>query len=80
MKIQPHKFDIGDILAQKEVKIPQNVLMPELHATLANEGAQLLANFIENIPESFLNGRQQGDRNASYGIVDFFIIHLILFP
>lgn len=67
MKIHPNKFDIGEILAQKEVQIPKNVLMPHLHETLANEGAQLLLDCIENAPESFQKATQQSDSGVTYG-------------
>lgn len=69
MKIHPHKFDIGEILAQKEITIPKNVLMPELHGTLANEGAELLVNCIENAPDSLQSARKQSDGNISYGMI-----------
>lgn len=69
MKIHPDKFDVGEILAQKEVVIPKNVLMPDLHETLANEGAQLLLDCIGNAPDCFHNVKQQNDRDATYGII-----------
>lgn len=69
MKIQPHKFDVGEILAQKEIEIPKNVLMSELHTTLAKEGAQLLVNCIESAPDSFRNAKQQDEHNITYGII-----------
>lgn len=69
MKIHPHKFDIGEILAQKEITIPKNVLMPELHETLANEGAELLVNCIKNAPDSLQSARKQSDGNISYGMI-----------
>lgn len=72
MKIHPHKFDVGEILAQKEIEIPKNVLMPELHTELAQKGGELLVNCIENAPESLQNGRQQGSGNISYGSVCHF--------
>lgn len=69
MKIHPHKFDVGEILAQKEIEVAKNVLMPDLHAKLAEEGGKLLVNCIENAPESLQNTRKQGDDNVSYGMV-----------
>lgn len=68
MKIHPDKFDTGEIVAQKEVEIPKNVLMPQLHKTLANEGGQLLVDCIENIPQSLQNLTKQSDQNVTYGI------------
>lgn len=69
MKIHPNKFDIGEILAQKELPVPKNVLMPDLHETLANEGAQLLLDCIENAPDSFQNTKQQNDTGVTYGML-----------
>lgn len=71
MKIHPEKFDVGEILAQTDVPIPKTVLMPELHDTLANVGAQLLVECIENAPESFQNAKQQDDTHVTYGNVHF---------
>lgn len=76
MKIHPHKFDIGEILAQKQINIPKNVLMPELHETLANEGAHLLLNCIQDLPNSLQNSKCQGSIGASYGI--YYSIWIIL--
>lgn len=67
MKIHPHKFDVGEILAQKVVNIPRNVLMPQLHRTLSTDGAQLLLECIDNIPESLNNAERQSDTNVTYG-------------
>lgn len=67
MKIHPDKFDVGEILAQREVPIPNGVLMPELHETLATVGAELLVECIENAPASFQNAKQQDDTNVTYG-------------
>lgn len=67
MKIHPHKFDVGDIIAQKVIPIPKNVLMPELHQTLANEGAQLLLDCIHRVPDSLKSSRMQSDSNVTYG-------------
>lgn len=68
MKIHPDKFDVGEILAQREIPIPEAVLMPELHDTLAAAGAQLLVECIENAPASFQNAKQQDDTNVTYGM------------
>lgn len=68
MKIHPDKFDVGEILAQREIPIPEAVLMPELHDTLAIAGAQLLVECIANAPASFQNAKQQDDTNVTYGM------------
>lgn len=69
MKIHPHKFDVGEILTQREVPIAETVLMPELHDTLANVGAQLLVECIKNAPASFQNAKPQDDTNVTYGML-----------
>lgn len=76
MKIHPDKFDVGEILAQREVQIPEAVLMPELHDTLANVGAELLVECIEHAPAIFQNARQQDDTNVTYGMLSFPIVQL----
>lgn len=76
MKIHPHKFDVGEILAQKEVQIPHNVLMPVLHKTLAEEGGQLLVDCIENAPESLENAKSQSNNAVTYGMCSFRILKI----
>lgn len=67
MKIHPNKFDVGEILAQREVLVPKNVLMPHLHRTLSNEGAQLLLECIENLPQRLQNAHKQSEENVTFG-------------
>lgn len=50
--------------------MPKDVLMPELHAVMANEGADLLAQCMQNLPEYLRNARPQNNENASYGKKD----------
>ncbi|XP_055851369.1 methionyl-tRNA formyltransferase, mitochondrial [Episyrphus balteatus] len=66
MRIEPKRFDIGDIYAQKEIPIAPDVLMPELHTILAKEGAKLLNSTLEGYPESFKNSIPQNDKEATY--------------
>lgn len=65
MKIMPRKFDVGDILAQKEIEIGDDTLMPVLHDQLANMGAHLLIDCIKNLNN--LTPIQQDNSLASYG-------------
>lgn len=44
--------------------------MPELHATLAKEGAQLLVSCINNMPQIFANAMQQNNEDATYGLFE----------
>ncbi|XP_016950791.1 methionyl-tRNA formyltransferase, mitochondrial [Drosophila biarmipes] len=66
MKIEPHKFDIGAILAQREVAIKPDVLMPELHASLALLGADLLVDTVNNLSERLKEAKPQDNTSASY--------------
>ncbi|XP_016998334.2 methionyl-tRNA formyltransferase, mitochondrial [Drosophila takahashii] len=66
MKIEPHRFDIGDILAQREVAIKPDVFMPELHASLALLGADLLVDTVNNLSERLRNAKPQDNTSASY--------------
>lgn len=73
MRICPNKFDVGEVLAQKSVEIPKDVLMPQLHKKLSDEGATLLLECIENAPTSLQNGIKQDETNVTYGkIIIFF--------
>lgn len=64
MKIEPKKFDVGDILANKEVFISENTFMPELHDELANKGAELLIDCIKNYHN--IKPLKQDNSNATY--------------
>ncbi|XP_016973760.1 methionyl-tRNA formyltransferase, mitochondrial [Drosophila rhopaloa] len=66
MKIEPHRFDIGAILAQREVPIEPDVFMPELHASLAKLGAELLVDTVNNLSERLKEDIPQDNTNASY--------------
>lgn len=67
MRIRPHKFDTGEVFAQRQVNVPESVLMPELHDTLSRQGAELLNDFIQRIPDSLNEAREQSDSNITYG-------------
>ncbi|XP_013118630.2 methionyl-tRNA formyltransferase, mitochondrial [Stomoxys calcitrans] len=66
MRIEPKRFDIGDIFAQKSVKIEPETFMPHLHKKLSQEGADLLWQVIAGYPSSFENPLKQSDENATY--------------
>ncbi|XP_017122481.1 methionyl-tRNA formyltransferase, mitochondrial [Drosophila elegans] len=66
MKIEPHHFDIGAILAQREVAIKPDVFMPELHASLALLGADLLVDTVNNLSERQKEAKSQDKAKASY--------------
>ncbi|XP_030376372.1 methionyl-tRNA formyltransferase, mitochondrial [Scaptodrosophila lebanonensis] len=66
MKIEPHHFDVGAILAQMEVPVRSDVYMPELHASLAQTGANLLMEVVNDIHEKLQNAKPQDNYSATY--------------
>ncbi|KAL7731148.1 hypothetical protein ACLKA6_014344 [Drosophila palustris] len=66
MKIQPHHFDVGDILAQRELPIRSDIFMPELHSALSHLGADLLLDTINNLKEQLANATPQDETLASF--------------
>uniref|UniRef100_W8B9J2 Methionyl-tRNA formyltransferase, mitochondrial n=1 Tax=Ceratitis capitata TaxID=7213 RepID=W8B9J2_CERCA len=66
MKIEPKHFDVGDILAQREVAIRDDILMPELHTQLAQEGADLLVNTLQHFPNSVKTAVKQNNELATF--------------
>lgn len=67
MRIKPKHFDIGEILAQKEVQIEKDLLMPELHKKLALCGGQLLLKCVREIPDCFSKAVPQNSDEVTYG-------------
>ncbi|XP_061400638.1 methionyl-tRNA formyltransferase, mitochondrial [Musca vetustissima] len=66
MRIEPKRFDVGDVFAQQKVKIDPGVFMPELHKELSEKGADLLWQVISEYPKSFENPMKQNDQEATY--------------
>lgn len=77
MKILPKHFDIGDILAQKEVAIGRDMLMPELHAKLAEQGASLLLDCCRELSVSLDLAQPQVDAMVQYGNYQIQMQHTI---
>lgn len=67
MKILPKHFDIGGILAQKEVSIRRDMLMPELHRKLSEDGASLLLDCCRNLEASLDLAQPQTNALVQYG-------------
>jgi len=65
MRVRPHKFDVGEILASREVDIPEDMRRPELTSILAEVGADLLLEVLRKFPEYSLTARQQEDSGSS---------------
>ncbi|KAH8272637.1 hypothetical protein KR044_002499, partial [Drosophila immigrans] len=66
MTIEPHRFDVGDILAQRELQIGSDILMPELHTALSHLGAELLLDTIHNVGERMAKAMPQDETLATY--------------
>ncbi|XP_011203567.2 methionyl-tRNA formyltransferase, mitochondrial isoform X2 [Bactrocera dorsalis] len=66
MKIEPKHFDVGDVLAQREIPIRADILMPELHAKLAQEGANLLVNTLNNFSSCLESATKQNNELATF--------------
>jgi len=49
MRLRPKKFDVGEVLANQRVAIPEDILMPELHDRLSKVGAELLVECVKNL-------------------------------
>lgn len=60
-------LDLRKVLAQREVPVPPNVLMPELYTVMAKEGADLLTQCMQNLPECLRQAKPQSNENVSYG-------------
>ncbi|XP_037027529.1 methionyl-tRNA formyltransferase, mitochondrial [Bradysia coprophila] len=66
MRILPKHFDIGEIIAQQEVPISKDCLMPELHDTMSNVGADLLIKCLPDIESRLKNASQQNPDHVTY--------------
>lgn len=69
MRIQPRKFDIGEVLTTREIPISNEILMPELHEQLASLGAELLVECIQDLDK--YQPIEQDNSLASYGKFSF---------
>lgn len=67
MKIHAHKMDIGEIISQRKVPIADEILMPDLHRSLSEHGADLLLDCINDLPCSIQNAQPQNSTDATYG-------------
>ncbi|GLV45247.1 uncharacterized protein CBL_05348 [Carabus blaptoides fortunei] len=66
MKIQPKKFDIGEIISQCAVQVPDDVLMPDLYKQLADVGAATLVSSIRELPQCLDRAKVQPDVGVTY--------------
>merc|ERR1719481_957443 len=61
MKVKPHKFDVGEILAKAELEIDPDIRRPELTAKMATLGAELLVNVLRDYDYYQVNAVLQDD-------------------
>ncbi|XP_076221688.1 methionyl-tRNA formyltransferase, mitochondrial isoform X2 [Nomia melanderi] len=66
MNIKPKKFDIGEIVLQKEINISEHETLPELYIKLSKLGADLLAKVIDDLPHILKSVKPQNEANATY--------------
>ncbi|KAF2884733.1 hypothetical protein ILUMI_21459 [Ignelater luminosus] len=66
MKIKPDKFDIGEIVTQASVDIPDDTKMPDLYHTLAILGAQTLVEVLDNLPANLNSAVPQSENGITF--------------
>ncbi|XP_078040849.1 methionyl-tRNA formyltransferase, mitochondrial isoform X2 [Augochlora pura] len=66
MKIKPKKFDIGDIIVQKEININEHETLPQLYTKLSKLGACLLEQVLEDLPKALQSAKPQNKADATY--------------
>ena len=79
MKINPHKFDTGDIISYHEYKMPYRAEFPTVFNDLAQLGSQALVDTLSNLKNALANAKPQGKTgitkapkpNSSDGFIDF---------
>ena len=64
MRVRPHKFDVGEILASREVEIAEDIRRPELTSILADVGGDLLLEVLRNFTEFSRAARPQEKTNT----------------
>lgn len=67
MRIQPYKFDLGEIIKQKSIEIADNTTQDQLTKELANIGASLLVDTIQELPTCIKNATPQPENGVTYG-------------
>lgn len=71
------RFDIGDIVLQKQIDISEHETLPELYAKLAKLGANLLENVFEDLPQLLQSAKSQNKTNITYGKYIYMIAQII---
>ncbi|XP_011307835.1 methionyl-tRNA formyltransferase, mitochondrial [Fopius arisanus] len=66
MKIAPKKFDVGEIINQKEIQIDDHETQIQLHKRLASMGGDLLMETLGKLPDIINSGIAQSPENVTY--------------
>ncbi|XP_045465920.1 methionyl-tRNA formyltransferase, mitochondrial [Harmonia axyridis] len=66
MQIEPARFDVGKIISQKSIKIPDNIYLPELNVKLGSLGANELIECLKDLPKKLNNAEHQSKEGISY--------------
>ncbi|CAG9854019.1 unnamed protein product [Phyllotreta striolata] len=77
MRIKPNKFDTGDILLQESHPVGKDTMMPELHKSLGELGAQALVKTLKDLPNYIQFSKPQSNDHATYApkvLPDFAVI------
>ncbi|XP_061710613.1 methionyl-tRNA formyltransferase, mitochondrial [Cydia pomonella] len=66
MRIKPNIFDVGEIINQRTVPVPKDILLPELTEQLSEIGAEMLVDCMRTLPESLANAKPQSEEGVTY--------------
>ncbi|CAH4035778.1 methionyl-tRNA formyltransferase, mitochondrial [Pieris brassicae] len=66
MKIKADKFDVGEIISQKTVPVPEDILLPDLTQQLSDIGAEMLVECLRTLPDSLDNLQPQCSEGVTY--------------
>lgn len=67
MTLRPHQFDVGKIVYQERVDIPDDMKMPQLHSILADLGAKSLLKVFTHLPDILNDAVEQPASGVTLG-------------
>ena len=66
MRIMPSKFDVGPILRQQKIPLPENVTSRQLGADLMERGVSLLMDVLNDLPGAIQSAMPQSTEGVIY--------------
>ncbi|KAK3928573.1 Methionyl-tRNA formyltransferase, mitochondrial [Frankliniella fusca] len=66
MRIQPHAFDVGEVISKKEVQIHSKEMAPQLRKRLSEIGGEEIISCIRKLPTCLENAEPQLDYGVTY--------------